>query len=568
MQKNWKIIEFDQGKAEKISKELNVPLILGELLVQRGIETFNEAKSFFRPSLDDLHDPYLMKGMKEAVDRLEAAIKKKEKVLIFGDYDVDGTTSVAMVFHFLSRLSDQLEYYIPDRYTEGYGLSNKAVDHAINNGFSLVITLDCGIKSIDEVARAAESNVDFIVCDHHLPSSKIPEAIAVLDPKQEDCNYPYDELCGCGVGFKLLQGLNQRMDLDSEILFSYLDLVSLAIAADIVPIDGENRVLSYLGLKAINKKPRVGIETLLSIKKKDSDYNVNDLVFTLAPRINAAGRIRSGMYAVQLLIEEDKDEAKKVAQLIEEDNIFRRELDSSITEEGLSMLTEMKDGKERKSTVVYDEKWHKGVVGIVASRLIESYFRPTIVLTRSGDIAAGSARSVPGFDLYKALEACTDHLIQFGGHKHAAGMTLKISDIKAFSDCFEETVRSTILDSQLIPEIKIDLELDLNELNHKVFRIIQQMAPFGPKNPEPVLCTRNVVDAGYSRPVGKDDEHLKLTLRQDNGKSIDGIAFGSGKLIDEIKKGTPFNVAYSLQENTWNGVTKLQLMVKDIQFSD
>lgn len=567
MQKRWSIKKIDREKSERISKELNVPILLGELLVQRGIETFDEAKKFFRPSLQKLHDPFLMKGMKEAVDRLSTAIEKKEKVLIFGDYDVDGTTSVAMVFHFLSRLSDKLEYYIPDRYLEGYGLSDKGVDYAIDNGFSLVITLDCGIKSGDKIARASESNVDFIVCDHHLPSSDVPKAIAVLDPKQADCNYPYDELCGCGVGFKLLQALTSFMNLDSDILYSYLDLVSLAIAADIVPIDGENRILSYFGLKRINKSPRIGIDTLLSIKKKDSEYKVSDLVFTLAPRINAAGRIRSGKYAVQLLIEEDREEAKKVAELIEEDNIYRRELDSKITEEGLSQILNLENSKKRKSTVVYDENWHKGVVGIVASRLIEKYFRPTIVLTKSGDHAAGSARSVPGFDLYNALEECSAHLIQFGGHKHAAGMTLKISDIEAFSQCFEQTVSKNILDSQLQAEIKIDLELDLEELNNKVYRIIQQMAPFGPKNPEPILCTRNVVDAGYSRPVGKNDEHLKLSIRQGNGKSIDGIAFNYGNLYDSIKKGSPFSIVYSLQENTWNGNTKLQLMIKDIQLS-
>lgn len=566
MQKKWTIVEFEKEKAEKISEELNVPILLGELLAQRGIETFDEAKKFFRPSLEELHDPFLMKGMSEAVSRLIKAIEKNEKILIFGDYDVDGTTSVAMVFHFLSRLSDQLEYYIPDRYAEGYGLSDKGVDYAIDNGFSLVITLDCGIKSVDKIARASDANVDFIVCDHHVPSSIIPDAIAVLDPKQSDCNYPYDELCGCGVGFKLLQALSSEMKLDPKLLFSYLDLVSLAIAADIVPITGENRILCYHGLKRINKSPRTGIKTLLSIKKKDGDYVISDLVFTLAPRINAAGRIRSGKYAVQLLIEENSEEAKKVADLIEEDNIYRRELDSKITEEGLSKIIAMQEDEvERKSTVVYDEDWHKGVVGIVASRLIEKHFRPTIVLTKSGDIAAGSARSVPGFDLYKALEACSAHLIQFGGHKYAAGMTLEISKINAFRDCFEATVQSTILDSQLIPEIVIDLELNFIDLNRKVYRIIQQMAPFGPQNREPVLSTNNVVDAGYSKPVGKEGDHLKLHMRQQDGVIIDGIAFNFGYMYDSIKRGEPFNIAYSLQENTWNGNTKLQLMIKDIQ---
>jgi len=566
VQKKWTIVEFEKEKAEKISEELNVPILLGELLAQRGIETFDEAKKFFRPSLEELHDPFLMKGMSEAVSRLIKAIEKNEKILIFGDYDVDGTTSVAMVFHFLSRLSDQLEYYIPDRYAEGYGLSDKGVDYAIDNGFSLVITLDCGIKSVDKIARASDANVDFIVCDHHVPSSIIPDAIAVLDPKQSDCNYPYDELCGCGVGFKLLQALSSEMKLDPKLLFSYLDLVSLAIAADIVPITGENRILCYHGLKRINKSPRTGIKTLLSIKKKDGDYVISDLVFTLAPRINAAGRIRSGKYAVQLLIEENSEEAKKVADLIEEDNIYRRELDSKITEEGLSKIIAMQEDEvERKSTVVYDEDWHKGVVGIVASRLIEKHFRPTIVLTKSGDIAAGSARSVPGFDLYKALEACSAHLIQFGGHKYAAGMTLEISKINAFRDCFEATVQSTILDSQLIPEIVIDLELNFIDLNRKVYRIIQQMAPFGPQNREPVLSTNNVVDAGYSKPVGKEGDHLKLHMRQQDGVIIDGIAFNFGYMYDSIKRGEPFNIAYSLQENTWNGNTKLQLMIKDIQ---
>lgn len=563
VQKKWTFKEIDLDKAKLIASELNIPEVLGVLLAQRAITSFDDAKDFFRPNLDDLHDPYLMKGMKEAVDRIITSINKQEKILIYGDYDVDGTCSVAMVYHYLSKLSDYIEYYIPDRYKEGYGLSDIGVDYAISNGFSLVITLDCGIKSVDKIERASGAGVDFIVCDHHTPGEKVPPAIAVLDPKQKECKYPYKELCGCGVGFKLLQALSMELDIEKDELYSYLDLVSLAIAADIVPITGENRILCYHGLIEINANPRVGISAMLPIDLK-KEIGINELVFTLAPRINAAGRIRSGKFAVQLLIEETEEEAELVSKQIEEDNTYRKELDSGITKEALSSL--LIENGDKKTTVVYNENWHKGVVGIVASRLIESYFRPTIVLTRSGEIAAGSARSVPGFDLYNALDKCSEHLIQFGGHRYAAGMTLEIGKIEAFKEAFEKIVSESITAEQLIPEIVIDLPLSFTDLSFKLYRIIQQMAPFGPGNREPILYSEKLKDTGYSRKVGKDGTHLKLHMKQDDGPAIDGIAFNLGELYEEIKTGRLFNIVYYLQENTWNGNTSLQLLVKDIHF--
>lgn len=569
MHKKWSLKKYNSEQAISIAEQLNVPESFGIILNQREIDSFEEAKHFFRPSLSDLHDPFLMKGMREAVNRVKQAISKNEKILIYGDYDVDGTCSVAMIFQFLSRLSDHLEYYIPDRYKEGYGLSDTGVDYAIDNNFGLVITLDCGIKSVDKIKRASESNVDFIVCDHHLPSSTVPPAVAVLDPKQSDCSYPYDELCGCGVGFKLLQAISSELNIDSQIVYSYLDLVALAIAADIVPMTGENRILCYHGLKEINANPRMGIKALLPKNDKDKEITIkevkiNELVFTLAPRINAAGRIRSGKFAVQLLIEEGEEEASIVSEQIEEDNTYRRTLDSAITKEALQQVESTDNYESKKSTVVFSEDWHKGVVGIVASRLIENHFKPTVVLTKSGDTATGSARSVPGFDLYKALDACSDYLIQFGGHMHAAGMTLELNQIEAFKSAFEKVVSDSILESQLQPEISIDLQLDFNQLSFKLYRLIQQMAPFGPGNKEPILLSENVVDSGYSKKVGKDGDHLKLHMRQEDGTTIDGIAFNLGNLHDEIKKGRAFNIVYYLQENTWNGKTKLQLMVKDI----
>ena len=564
MQKKWTLSDYNKGKAKQIAQELAVPEVLGVLLSQRNINTFDEAKNFFRPHLKDLHDPFLMKGMSAAVNRVKSALSENEKILIYGDYDVDGTCSVAMVFQFLSQLTNEIEYYIPDRYKEGYGLSDIGVDYAIGNNFGLVITLDCGIKSVEKISRAKESGVDFIICDHHMPGPELPPAVAVLDPKQSDCNYPYDALCGCGVGFKLMQALSKELKLDPENLHSYLDLVALAIAADIVPITGENRILCYHGLKEINNNPRVGISVMFPANEQ-KEIRINELVFTLAPRINAAGRIRSGKFAVQLLIQEMEAEAKLVFDEIDKDNTYRRELDQNITNEALSFLEDLPGNINQKSTVVYNENWHKGVVGIVASRLIEKHFRPTVVLTRSGETATGSARSVPGFDLYQALDSCSEHLIQFGGHMYAAGMTLEIDKIDSFKKAFEQIVSKTILDEQLIPEIKIDLAIAFNELSQKLYRIIQQMAPFGPGNREPVLYSENVKDAGYSKKVGKEGKHLKLNMMQEDGTRIDGIAFNFGDLYDEIKEGRLFNIVYYLQENVWNGRTSLQLMIKDIK---
>ncbi|MGB2225982.1 MAG: single-stranded-DNA-specific exonuclease RecJ [Polaribacter sp.] len=554
--------EPEKEKIAQLSSALQIDVPLAKLLCQRNIETFEEAKMFFRPSLDDLYDPFLMKDMDLAVRRIEEAISNDESILIYGDYDVDGTTSVSLLYSYLSILTPKIATYIPDRYDEGYGVSLKGIDFAEDNGFSLVIALDCGIKALNQVAYAKEKNIDFIICDHHKPGEKLPDAFAILNAKRKDCEYPFKELCGCGVGFKLIQALASKKDTPIEELVPYLDLVATAIAADIVPIVDENRVLTYFGLQVINERPRNGIKALLHQVKK-TELTITDVVFIIAPRINAAGRIKHGNAAVELLIESNYEDALSYAQEIESFNVNRRELDTKITEEALYQIRKNKE-EDRFTTVVYDKNWHKGVIGIVASRLTETYYRPTLVFTKSGDKLAASARSVKGFDVYNALQACEEHLIQFGGHKYAAGLTLKPENYEAFKSKFEAVVQTSIDPELLEPEITIDTELEFTEITPKFFRILKQLAPFGPQNMKPVFVSRNVRDNGYGKQVGSDKSHLKLSLFQgDNTQTINAIGFGLGNKIDDIHNG--FDVVYTIDENEWNGYKSLQLVLKDLK---
>lgn len=552
-----------EEKIKNLAQALNVEDFVATLLVQRGIETFDDAKNFFRPSLDHLHDPFLMKDMEKAVARIELAIENQENILVFGDYDVDGTTAVSLVSAYLKSYYPNVATYIPDRYLEGYGISFKGIDFADDNGFTLIIALDCGIKSIDHVAYAKEKNIDFIICDHHRPGEFLPEAVAVLDPKRNDCFYPYDELCGCGVGFKLIQALGSNKGQTIDDFIPYLDLVATAIAADIVPMTGENRVLAYYGLQVINSNPRPGIRALIhQIKKQTLD--ITDVVFIIAPRINAAGRIKHGNHAVELLTEFDFEQAQQFASEIEQYNSDRKELDKQITKEGLLQI-ENNGEKERFTTVLYQEDWHKGVIGIVASRLIETYYRPTLVFTKSGDKYAASARSVKGFDVYNALEACSQHLEQFGGHMYAAGMTLKEENYSIFKEAFEKQVQETIHPDMLIPEIEIDAEIDFADITPKLTRILKQFEPFGPQNMTPVFLTKNVKDTGYAKKMGTEDEHLKLFVKQNNSEGIPAIGFGLGDKMDLTTNQKPFEAVYCIDENEWNGKTSTQLRLKNIR---
>jgi single-stranded-DNA-specific exonuclease len=548
---------------QHLAKALNVEDFVATLLVQRGIETFEDAKAFFRPSLDHLHDPYLMKDMDKAVERIEKAIENDENILVFGDYDVDGTTAVSLVSSYLRTYYPNVATYIPDRYDEGYGISFKGIDFADDNGFSLIIALDCGIKSIDHVAYAKERNIDFIICDHHRPGPFLPEAIAVLDPKRDDCNYPYDELCGCGIGFKLIQALGQNRNQTIDDLIPYLDLVAAAIAADIVPMTGENRVLAYFGLQVINSQPRPGIKALIHQVKKQT-LDITDVVFIIAPRINAAGRIKHGNHAVELLTEFDFEQAQQFASEIEAYNSERKDLDKLITKEALLQIVENQE-KERFTSVVFQEDWHKGVIGIVASRLIETYYRPTLVFTKSGDRYAASARSVKGFDVYNALEACSEHLEQFGGHMYAAGMTLKKENYQIFKDAFEKEVERTIHPDMLTPEISVDAEINFADITPKLTRILKQFEPFGPQNMTPVFLTKNVKDTGYGKPMGQEEEHLRLFVKQNNSEGIAAIGFGLGDKYDLTTNQKTFDAVYCIDENEWNGKVSLQLRLRDIK---
>ena len=553
----------NQDTVRALSKALQVELSIASLLVQRGIESYEQAKHFFRPSLDDLHDPFLMKDMDKAVSRIETAIANGENIMVYGDYDVDGTTAVSLMSSYLLSIYPNVATYIPDRYDEGYGISYKGIDYAADNDVTLIIALDCGIKAIDKIAHAKEKNVDFIICDHHRPGPKIPDAIAVLDPKQEDCNYPFDELCGCGVGFKLIQALASKKGKTIEDLTEYLDLVATAIGADIVPIIGENRILAYHGLHIINTKPRAGFKSIINQIKKDT-LTITDVVFTIAPRINAAGRMKHGQYAVDLLTQTNLTTATKYAEEIEAFNTDRKDADKRITKEALAYIEEHKEQK-RFTTVVYNETWHKGVIGIVASRLIENYYRPTLVFTKSGDRLAASARSVKGFDVYNALEACSEHIEQFGGHKYAAGLTLKEENYETFKQKFEEVVKASIDKSLLTPEITIDTQIDLDDITPKFYRILSQFAPFGPGNMTPVFISDNLKDTGYGKCVGEDESHLRITVTQNGNPKLVCIGFGLGEKLNLIENKKEFKAAYSIDENHWQGNVSLQLKLKDIK---
>lgn len=569
MEYQWELTPKPKKKQlESLKSSLGITEFIAQLLIQRGVATFDEAREFFRPSLDDLHDPYLMKDMDKAVERISSALEEGEKILIYGDYDVDGTTSVALMHTFLSHFyADNINYYIPDRYEEGYGVSFQGVNYAIDNGFSLIIALDCGIRAHEKVDFAKKKGVDFIICDHHLPHGELPNAVAVLDHKRSDCKYPYKELSGCGIGLKLCQALAHELNLEDHTWIQLLDYVAISSACDIVPITGENRVLVHLGMEQINSNPRNGIKSMIELSGKKGIFTVTDVVFIIGPRINAAGRIEHAKKAVELLLSESGKLAEEASKILEERNLERRELDKTITKEALNLIVQDKL-TEKKSTVVYNKNWHKGVVGIVASRLIENYYRPTIVLTASNGKAVGSARSVQGYDIHEALTKCSDVLEQFGGHQFAAGMTLDINKISEFQQKFEEVVSASIDPSLLIPTMKIDLEINLADIDDKFWRLIKQFAPFGPENMKPVFVSRGCVDGGWSKAVGGDKSHLKLDVIQQSSPNvkIGGIAFNLGHLEKEIKAKNPFDIVYTIEENEWKGNVTLQLMIKDLRF--
>ena len=581
MEKRWVLkASSDQELVKNLARELSIDRNLAELLVQRGIKTFDEARAFFRPSLSMLHDPFLMQNMSVAIDRIEIAIKTGQNILIYGDYDVDGTTAVALVYTFFHKFYDQLDFYIPDRYIEGYGISFKAIDFAAETRFSLIIALDCGIKAVEKVKYANEKGIDFIICDHHRPGSELPSACAVLDPKRPDCNYPYKELSGCGIGFKLIQAYALRNNISFDDLTQYLDLVVVSIASDIVDITGENRILAYYGLKLMNIKPRPGLEAILrysNIQKKtngngegffNKELTITDLVFLVGPRINAAGRIESGRNSVRLLICENLEEALLLGEKIDNYNTERKNLDMLATQQAIEMIEQDERLKNSKSTVIFNRDWHKGVIGIVASRLAEHYYRPTIVLTLSGELITGSARSVKDFDVYDAVDSCSDLLEHFGGHKYAAGLSLKPENLQAFIDRFEQVVTEKLNGKELVPEIEIDTNLSLSTINSRFYNILRQFSPFGPGNMSPLFRTNGIIDAGGSRIVGKN--HLKLCVvhPEISGGPFSAIAFQQGDHFEKIEKGIPFDICYYLEENEWNGSVSLQLNIKDIKFAD
>ncbi len=568
MQKKWNIHTVkDSSVVSQLQSALNVSVPIATLLALRGITNFDEAKTFFRPSLEMLHNPSLMKGMDKAIHRINEAITKKQKVLIYGDYDVDGTTAVALVYSFFKKYIQNIEFYIPDRYTEGYGISYQSIDYAKEKNISLIIALDCGIKALAKIDYANERHIDFIICDHHLPGDTVPNAYAVLDPKQKDCNYPYKELSGCGIGFKLAQAFCIKNQINESEAFEYLDLVATSIAADIVPITGENRVLAFYGLKKLNQNPRPGLKALLAQSKQpEKEFDINTIVFLIAPRINAAGRIEHGSQAVKLLIS-SLDEAEEISKQINDTNAQRRDIDVSITEEAFATLENNPLTQFKKTTVLFNANWHKGVVGIVASRMIERYYKPTIILTESNGMVSGSARSVKDFDVYTAIENCSHLLEQFGGHKFAAGLTMKKENVDQFSEAFEIEVANSITDDMLIQSIDVDMEIQLDEINDKLIRILNQFAPHGPHNMTPVFCSRNVIDTGYARVVG--DNHLKLELYQPNTKltKIEAMAFNKGDFLHFFKKQTPIDIVYKIKVNEYRGVSNIQLIIEDIKLA-
>ena len=562
MEKRWNLISADSNVTRVLQDALKIHPILCELLVQRGITDFEAAKKFFRPSLEHLHSPWLMKDMRKAVDRVNEAIQKNQKILVFGDYDVDGTTSVATLFQFLKQLSPSIDYYIPHRYKEGYGVSKIGIDFAKENEFDLIISVDCGIKSTDLIAYAKELGMDFIICDHHLPDPILPPAIAILNAKQTDCNYPYKELCGCGVVFKLITALAEEHQLPAESYLQYLDLVATAIAADIVPITDENRTLAFFGVQKVNENPSPGLKALMELAKQTGVMRITNLVFAVAPRINAAGRMDDAKKAVQLFIEQDYEKALALGSILQQDNLDRREADTTITEEALAQIENDPLHSSKKSSVVFQSHWHKGVVGIVASRLIEKYYKPTIVLTQSGEVITGSARSVNGFNLYEALHACREHLLGYGGHFAAAGMTMSIDALEGFKIAFEEAVASRITEEQLTPEIAINAALPLDDIGLQFYNIIAQMEPFGPENMRPIFIAKEVYDTGYTKLV--KEQHISFNVTQ--GKTnVRGIGYNMPEHLKIIKSGKPFDLVFQLQLNEWQGNQSVQMQVIDIK---
>ncbi|MDC6350827.1 single-stranded-DNA-specific exonuclease RecJ [Zeaxanthinibacter sp. PT1] len=553
----------DPEVVKDLADSLNVEQLVAQLLVQRGITNYDEAKAFFRPQLYHLHDPYLMKDMDLAVSRIQKAIQEEERILVYGDYDVDGTTSVALMSSYLRSKYPHIDTYIPDRYGEGYGVSFQGIDYAEDNGISLIIALDCGIKAIDKVSYAKEKGIDFIICDHHRPGSLLPDAVAVLDPKRADCSYPYKELCGCGVGFKLIQALGETFGEDIQTLLPYLDLVATAIGADIVPITGENRVLSFYGLQQINSNPRAGFRAIIEQTKK-REFTNTDVVFIIAPRINAAGRMEHGRHAVALLTETDLQQAREMASGIEQFNTDRKGLDQEITDEALDQIRANRE-EERFTSVVYKDSWHKGVIGIVASRLTETYYRPTLVFTKSGEKLAASARSVKGFDVYEALEGCADCIEQFGGHKYAAGLTLSEAQFSAFKERFEQVVAASIDPALLTPEITVDARISLSQVSPRLLRILSQFAPFGPGNHAPVFMAERLQDTGYAKTVGGDHKHLKLSVIQKGSNPLGAIGFNLGHHLSTVQGGKFFDAVFALEENEWNGLVSMQLKLKDLR---
>jgi single-stranded-DNA-specific exonuclease len=564
-EKRWHIKTSDHEKAKTLAETLKIHPVLCNILVQRGIQTYEQAKHFFRPQLSDLHDPWLMKDMDKAVERIVQAFSQEEKILVFGDYDVDGTTAVACMYQFLKRHHHQTDFYIPHRYREGYGVSKAGIDFALQNNFTLIISLDCGIKSVELVRYAKELGIDFIICDHHLPDIELPSATAILNPKQKDCFYPYKELCGCGVGYKLITALGQKMGLPADDAYQYLDLVATAIAADIVSMTGENRVLAYYGLKKANEKPNYGIRALSLLSGFVKKLEINSLVFIIAPRVNAAGRMDEGRKAVLMFVAESVEEAMKWAEELHIDNTNRKEADTNITEEALAIIGGDEILINRKSTVLFQPHWHKGVVGIVASRLIEHYYRPTIVLTQSGEYVAGSARSVSGFNVYEAIHQCKDLLLGYGGHFYAAGMTMATDKVDAFCQKFEEVVEATIHPELLIPEIVVDAEISFSDVRRPFYDILCQMEPFGPENLRPVFISRKVYNTGYSKIV--KDLHLRFSLKQ-NEFVLTGIGFNMADKMPLLESNLPMDVVFKIDENEWNGEKILQLKIIDLKLSD
>lgn len=567
MEKRWNILPFNNNKAELLKQSLGISLTICKILVQRGIENFDDARNYFRPQLEQLHSPWLMKDMQKAVSRIEQAISDAEKILIFGDYDVDGTTAVASMYQFITGIYDEAftDFYIPHRYREGYGISRMGIDFAAANGFGLIISLDCGIKSVELIGYAKTLGIDFIVCDHHLPDKILPEAAAILNPKQPDCTYPYKELCGCGVGLKLMAALAEHYSMPPETYYCYLDLVATAIAADIVPMTGENRILAYHGLKKINNNPVPGIKALIKLGNIQQELSITNVVFVIAPRVNAAGRMDDARKAVQLFIEKDPVKAMEFAEMLHSDNSDRKEADSSITREALDIIQADDELIKCKSSVVYNENWHKGVVGIVASRLIEHFYRPTVVLTKSGDLVAGSARSVAGFNLYEAIYACREHLVAYGGHFAAAGLSLLPEHVNAFRQKFNEVVSETIDERLLIPEIIIDAEISFTEITESFYNILVQMEPYGPENMRPVFIARNVMETGYSKIL--KEQHVRFVVKQQQ-LTLTGIGFNMHDKFDLLGMKKPLDIVFTIDENEWQGNKTLQLKMIDIRLSE